>query len=44
MKAQLFSDLLTILQETDNGIILGTQLAGVLGIYSGNEVRRYGPE
>ena len=37
-ESQLFSDLLTILQETDNGIILGTQLAGVLGIYSGNEV------
>lgn len=33
-----YRELLELLAETDNGIILGTQLAGALGIYSSGEV------
>jgi lipoprotein-releasing system permease protein len=35
---RLYSELLALLEQTDNGIILGTQLAGALGIYSNAEV------
>ena len=35
---QRYSALLAALAQTDNGIILGTQLAGALGIYSTGEV------
>ncbi|MDA1370064.1 MAG: FtsX-like permease family protein [Proteobacteria bacterium] len=35
---QRYSELLAALAQTDNGIILGTQLAGALGIYSTGEV------
>ena len=37
-ESQLFSNLLDILQERNNSIILGTQLASQLGISSGNEL------
>ena len=37
-KSQSFSSLLDILQERNNSIILGTQLASQLGISSGNEL------
>jgi len=33
-----YTDLLALLAATDNGIILGTQLAGALGIFSSGEV------
>ena len=35
---RLYSELLAVLEQTDNGIILGTQLASALGIYSNSEV------
>ena len=37
-ESQSFSNLLDILQERNNSIILGTQLASLLGISSGNEL------
>ena len=37
-ESQAFSNLLDILQERNNSIILGTQLASQLGISSGNEL------
>ncbi len=33
-----YRDLLQLLAQTENGIVLGTQLAGALGIYSSEEV------
>ena len=36
--SERYHELLSLLDETENGIILGTQLAGSLGIYSGEEI------
>ena len=36
--SERYQELLSLLGETENGIVLGAQLAGSLGIYSGEEV------